>query len=299
MARTGYGSNTDEVVSKIIEQGTTRLKTGFKEFDDKTGGLERTNLLTVAAPSGGGKTAMSLYMATKMYELFHYNVCFISYEMNKYEVYSRILANISNVDHDRINLRKMSPVQKMRVMESWNKFDAIGQENKCKFEIWCPSEEYTASQLSRMLKPLKFDVIVVDYLNLIAEEKTSEKMWESLGRTTRKFKNMAVNLDCVVIMLTQLDRDTLQVKYSKAIEANSNFLWIWEYGDREEETKVIEIKQQKARNARKYPFKLKADFDYMRFENYTGLPDEEPKDTRTFTPSEEIMRRNFDIEDDL
>jgi hypothetical protein len=82
---------------------------------------------------------------------------------------------------------------------------------------------------------------------------------------------MAANsLDAVFILLAQLDDETNKLKYSKAIQANANIVWTWEYGDREKESGIIEVEQRKSRNSKTFPFYLETDYSTMTFKNYSG-----------------------------
>ena len=89
-----------------------------------------------------------------------------------------------------------------------------------------------------------------------------------------------------MICLAQL-KDDGDIKYSRGIKEHADFCWFWKYGQKEEETHVVEIKQEKHRNAPGYKFLLKENFKNMRFEDYdprTYAEDLEKQKEESVTP---------------
>jgi hypothetical protein len=119
------------------------------------------------------------------------------------------------------------------------------------------------------LKGKGYDVVYIDYLSLLYNN-PKKAMWENLGEHTRAAKLAANQLDCVFVLLAQLDDETNKIKYAKSIAANANFIWTWEFGDKERESGIIEVKQKKARNAGIYPFYLEVDYSIFSFKDYMG-----------------------------
>jgi len=243
------------------------IPTGFYEFDLKTGGLFRKNVLVMASVPGGGKSAMALQMAIHQY-ICGFNVCVVSYEMDKVEIKNRLYSNVSKVDHGDINLRKLDSTKKQLVLERYGKWIKSSKaENKITF--FTPHRDMTISQIAMELKPFNYDVIYVDYLGLLYNN-PKRALWENLGQHTRDAKMAANSLNALFILLAQLDDETNKLKYSKAIQANANMVWTWEYGDREKESGIIEVEQRKSRNSRTYPFYLETDFSILSFKSYSG-----------------------------
>lgn len=259
------------------------IPSGFTEFDTRTGGLFRGNVLAIAAPPGGGKSAMALQMAIYQYTL-GYNVCMVTYEMDVPELDNRLYANVSKVNHTEINLKKLDTKKKKLVLDRYGDWLASSTKGN-KFSIWAPRQELTIPQIAMELKLGGYDVIYIDYLSLLFNN-PRKALWENLGEHTRAAKLAANSLNAVIVVLAQLDDESNRIKYSKAIKANANFIWSWEFGDKERESGVIEVNQQKARNAPIYNFYLETDYSIFSFKDYNG--------PRIETEAEVIKKRKKD-----
>jgi len=263
---------------KLVEEANQHLSedvskdiipTGFYDFDSKSGGLFRKNVLVVASVPGGGKSTLALQMALHQYKC-GFNVCLVSYEMDVKEIKSRLYSNVSKVDHGDINLRKLDSTKKQLVLERYAKWVKSGNKEKDnRITIWTPHRDLTMPQIAMELKPYNYDLIYVDYIGLLYNN-PKRALWENLGQHTRDAKMAANSLDAVFVLLAQLDDETNKLKYSKAIQANANIVWTWEYGDREKESGIIEVEQRKSRNSKTFPFYLETDYSTMTFKNYSG-----------------------------
>lgn len=243
------------------------IPSGFMDFDRTTGGIRRKNVLVLASVPGGGKSSMALQMAIKQY-MMGYSVCIVSYEMPEEEIDMRLFSNVSKVNHQEINLKRVNKQKKNLILQryaEWLEASTIGN----KLTIWTPTRELTIPQIALELKPYKYDIIYIDYLSLLYQN-PKKQMWENLGEHTRAAKIVATSLNAALVLLAQYDDESNKIKYAKSITANANFVWAWEYGDREKETGLIEVKQLKARNAPTYPFYLETDYSVFSFDDYRG-----------------------------
>lgn len=253
-----------EVSEMLDSPDDDLIPTGFREFDKRTGGFRRKNVIAIASTPGGGKSAMMNQMAANQYRM-GYNVCVLSYEMDDLEIKNRILSNISRVSHSDVNLRRLSPQQRALVEKRWAEFiKSSGSNNR--FTIWCPTMELNVPEIAVRLKPMGYDIVYIDYVSLLKQD-PKKQMWEALGDHARNSKLMANNLACAVVLLCQYDDETNRLKYSKAIQANAHFVWAWENTDKERESGMIEVKQLKARNAEVYTFTLQRNFTVMEFKD--------------------------------
>jgi len=269
------------------------LKTGCQVFDDRSGGLHRKNVLVMASVPGGGKSALALSMAMKQYE-YGYNVCYLSYEMDEIELRYRMLASQSRIDHSKINLKRLTSKHIDLIKERFKDFLSQTKTDN-RLSIWTPSRELTIPQIALELKPMNYDVIYIDYISLLKPTDPKKAMWEILGDHSRHAKLAANSLDAAVVLLAQYDDEGNKLKYSKAIQANANFVWVWDYGEKEKESNLINIRHLKARNAPVYNFYLEKDFTTFTFNDYFGpapLEEEEekPKRSRKSVPTMPELR---------
>lgn len=266
----GRGENAESVINQVLDQSKPdRIITGFKKFDDASGGFARTDLVLMAATTSGGKSIMANQLAVNAYLHQNRNVALVSFEMDEEEIYSRILSSLTEIPFEKIYLRRLGYRQVLRCRRAWETFTEHGKRNGCRFSIWCPAFEVTPAQVGAMLKPGCFDEVLIDYVGLVNTDQQAA-LWENLGNITRAFKTMARNQNNVVIVMAQLDEETNKVKYSKAMRHHSSYVWKWKYGEEEEETNEVIVNLEKARHCRCFKMELFANFSVMSFNDKCG-----------------------------
>lgn len=256
------------------------IPTGFREFDKRTGGFRRKNVIALASTPGGGKSAMAAQMAINQYRM-GYNVCFVSYEMDEVEIKTRMLSNIAHVNHGDINLRRLSQMSRARIEKAWSEFiTSSGLSNR--LTIWCPTRELNIPEIAMEIKPMNYDIIYIDYISLLKQD-PKKQMWEVLGDHARAAKLASNNLNAAMVLLAQYDAEQNTLKYSKAIISNAHFVWAWNNTEKERESGIVEIQQLKARNAEVYNFMLQRNFAVMTYSDYSGPP---PADIQSSAPAQ-------------
>lgn len=270
LATAGRGETAGAVIDKVLDQTKPdRIITGFRRFDEASGGFARKDLVLIAATTGGGKSVMANQLGVNAYLLQNRNVALVSFEMDDEEIYSRIISTMTDIPFERIYLRRLSIKQIKRCRSAWNAFTEHGKRNGCRFSVWCPTFDVTPAQVGAMLKPGGFDEILIDYVGLVdADQKGA--LWENLGVITRAFKAVARNQNNVVIVMAQLDEETNKVKYSKAMRHHSSYVWKWKYEEEQEETNEITVEMEKARHCRCFNMELYANFSIMSFQDKVG-----------------------------
>lgn len=261
----GYNQQAEDVFNNIVNgyfEGK-RIRTGFKEFDERTGGFYRTNLVICSANSGGGKSLFSVNLLKRQY-LLGYNTVLVSYEMTDFEVLIRLLSNISEVEMTKIQNRTTTPQEMDRITLAWREFNLQGAKAENHYTILCPKTDTTVPEIGFRVRSLKPDVVILDYLNLLNSTMEGEAQWQQLGNISREAKLLANKLNCVVILLAQLD-DTYNLRYSKAIKDHANFVFGWIRDETAINSRMIQVKQLKARNAPLYSFDLIERFDIAQF----------------------------------
>jgi replicative DNA helicase len=262
------------------------MKTGFSFIDSQQGGLGRGRLYTLGAPSGGGKSTLGNQLGVNMYlggispfEVFHkkksplgcYSVSYNSFELGREECLLRTQANATRIPHDRFQLQNLSPAERTKSDRIYAQLLAHGEAYNKRLEYNCPSKDINTPQLISMIEPLSFDVVIVDYINLMAPINPKEGLWWNIGEAFRLWKRFAERTRCAVIMLVQVDEETKDIKYAKSIRHHSDGVWVWDYGDVEKETGIIEIKQTKLRNFKPGNFNLAAEFEFCAFNESHGM----------------------------
>jgi replicative DNA helicase len=264
--RIGTDSNIMEHVERSLARtAPNTVPTGFRDFDEAAGGLPRGGVTTLAANSGGGKSVMGQQLAINAVNR-GYNAAIVTLEMNAEQTTNRLMANIARTNHDAFHLAKTNVMQKKHAreaMDTWNaKNDAAGK----RLQIYC-TPDTTMSSIALQLRPFEYDIIIIDYINLLCRDDTdANNEAQALAEISRQAKVQAGQTNTAWVIIAQLN-DQGAVKYSKAIKENSDYMWAWTYGDAERESHIIDIEQQKSRNSKGFKFCLKEKFEWQMIEN--------------------------------
>jgi replicative DNA helicase len=201
----------DEVLKKTFQQlaqvkssqeGITGTTTGFKAFDTMTSGMQRGDLLILAARPSLGKTALALNIAT---EAWHAGcpVAIFSLEMSAEQLVLRMLSAESQIPHQKIRNALLGPEEFMTLTNTAARL----AEAKIFID---DSPSINIMELRAKARKLKaqegIGLIVVDYLQLINSHQRHENRNQEISSISRALKALAKELDCPVLALSQLSR---------------------------------------------------------------------------------------------
>ena len=297
LSHAGANDNSKVNLKRILDKDITFIPTGIQQFDDVNGGLFRGSLLTIAASSSGGKTALALQLAINAYIKQGINVCYISLEMDEDELWARTYANLCRIDHDIIKLKRFTAKQANYMKKVREKFVEVGKKRGKTFTLFCPQHDMTYSELMLQVEPYNYDMIILDYVNLVKPDSFSMQQAQQLGDLARQGKLYASSHNCISVFLAQLNKED-DVKYSGAIFEHSTMVWKWRYGDKARETHIVDVQVAKARNQRVQinpPLKLKEEFQFMSFTDASDAEIDSSSGVRTASDSDKM---EYD-EDDL
>lgn len=248
----------EELIDRVVNpEAQTFIKTGTAL--DKLYTLARGNVVTISANSGGGKTAFALNLATSAAAL-GYKALYYSLEMSKLELNGRLSSSVAQVNHDRIRDGRLNKDEKKDVSKAMRKYRKRLKKTKGRLTIWDVKTDSTPMKLELAAKPFKFDIIVIDYITLFSSK--FQDTWKMQMEYSRFLKQMAKRMNCLVIILSQLNEDE-QIKYGKAIKENTDYWFYWRYGEEEEEEGQTEMKAGKARHNKKKSINLNMMLDVM------------------------------------
>lgn len=224
-------------------------------------------------------TVMAIQLSKNMSEA-GYNVHLAGFEMTEEEYIGRMLACVTSTPHDVIDMRKWSDVQqKARILKKWNAWTKLLDSKGSVHGLLCPKEDLTPHQITHHVRAADTDVLIVDYIGLVAGHEKLQRE-ERLSTLTREFKLLANKMNCVVIILAQMDEETQNIKYSKAIRHHSSFVWKWLFDRKSDQLDdegriIIDLQQEKTRNVAAFDFKLVANFAKMQMYDYEEAGEEE------------------------
>jgi replicative DNA helicase len=180
----------------------TGVPTGLTKVDRLTGGFQPSDLVTLAARPGMGKTALMICMAENAAR--HGNpVAIFSLEMSKSQLYARQTAKTSQVDGQKFRLGSIAPYEWERIVEA--------QESLYKLPVFIddtPRQHIVEIQRRARWAVDRLDIklIVIDYLQLLRGDRQQRRRDLEIADITGTLKALAKELNLPVILLSQLNR---------------------------------------------------------------------------------------------
>ena len=189
-----------ELVPHALEGGV--VKTGYYAIDDILGGLQRSDMIVVAARPSLGKTSLALGMARNTAVMQGAHVAIFSLEMAREQLVQRLLASESGVDSKRLRLGQQTEAEERRVME------ATGVLSEASIYV-DDSPVLRVVEMRSKARRLHYergiDLVIVDYMQLMRGN-SSEGRVQEIGDISRSLKELARELDVPVIAISQLSR---------------------------------------------------------------------------------------------
>jgi replicative DNA helicase len=211
--KSGYVALPDVLKENLVmldelsknKDGLTGLSTGFRDLDDKTAGLQKGNLIILAARPAMGKTSFALSLCHNAALKKNAKIMFVSLEMAETELGSKLLSIESKVDLGKLKVGNLNE-------DDWKKIyvavDRLAGANI--FIDTTPGADIAGIRSrARRLKADKdkgLDLLVVDYLQLMSIDSRSSSLREYVTQLSRQFKQLARELDIPIILLSQLSR---------------------------------------------------------------------------------------------
>ncbi len=280
----------DELMEEVFSNEPVKLlPSTFGNFDKVTGGFGTTDLFIPASHKKGGKSILTLNMTSNMYRLNDVDVVYIPLEMNKQETAERLISHLSGVEHTKIRTKTMGSLELTAMQKAWRRFKAHGLKNNCRFTVW-PASHVSISQLRIKLKPFKYKVIVIDYINLL-DHPQGDKMqdWQKLNDLARDLKLLTKDLGALIIAPTQMNEDG-SLRYARGLAEHANTVWTWKYGEEEQGTHIITIDQPAVRGWAPFKFQLLEDFSRMTISDHHGGDPDVDLSTKTKVDSMKGIR---------
>ena len=180
------------------------IPTGIKDLDRVIMGLNRSDLILLAARPGMGKTSFALNIVEHVAVKEGLRAAFFSLEMTKEQIVSRMMAMEGLVPGQNLRTGKLSDDEWVRLIEAG---DVLS-----KAEIYIDDTPgITIPDMKSKLRRLNgVDLVVVDYLQLMSSAKRIENRVQEISEITRNLKIMAKELDVPLITLSQLSRASEQ-----------------------------------------------------------------------------------------
>lgn len=201
----------NEIVDNAIEQirnayankgAITGIPTGFIDLDKLTAGLQRSELILVAARPSMGKTAFALNIASHVVLKEKKAVAVFSLEMPDTSLVHRILSIEAGIDAQKMRTGELDDYDWPRLMDTGDELSVsdliIDQDSQTLSEIRSKCRKYKQQK--------DIQLVIIDYLQLIVAGGHNESRQQEISNISRSLKALARELDVPVIALSQLNR---------------------------------------------------------------------------------------------
>ncbi len=191
------------------------VPTGFTDLDRLTGGLQRSDLIILAARPAIGKTSLALSLAHNSTVKYQHSVAIFSLEMSKEQLVQRLLSMDAGVDQQRLRTGWIEDDEWDRIIYAMG---TLSEAN-----IWIDDTPGITtvemrSKARRLQAEHGIDLIIVDYLQLmqsvLGSGKRNENRVQEISEVSRNLKALARELNMPVLALAQLSR-AVETRQSK------------------------------------------------------------------------------------
>jgi replicative DNA helicase len=181
----------------------TGLSSGFEALDEKTAGFQKSDLILIAARPSMGKTAFALNICQNVAVKEHKSVAIFSLEMAADQLVQRMLAAQSLVSIGDIRTGSIEDDEWVKLARS------SAQLAEAKIAI-DDTPGITVAEIRSKCRRLKMnqglDLIMIDYLQLMSGSGKTENRQQEISTISRSLKQIAREMQCPVIALSQLSR---------------------------------------------------------------------------------------------
>lgn len=256
----------------------TGLSTGFAEFDERTAGLQDSDLIVIAGRPSMGKSAFATSIAEYVGVTLKIPVAFFSLEMSKEQLTHRMLCSQAKINAHKVRTGFLS-------QSDWPRLTTAASKLSEALIFIDDTPALSILELRAKARRLKsqygIKLVIVDYLQLMRGLQRSENRQQEISEISRSLKALARELNVPLIAISQLSRAVEQrqdhrpqlsdLRESGAIEQDADVVALLlreeYYGETEENKGIAEVNIAKQRNGPVGVVKLAFISEYAKFEN--------------------------------
>ena len=297
--------------------GYTGIPTGYARLDEMLSGLQRSDMVVLAARPSVGKTAFSLNISANI-AARKQSVLLFSLEMSKEQLVMRLLCMEGKINSKRLRTGFLAGSEFPKLQAAASKLSDAplyidDTPNISILDLRSKARRHKAQH--------DLDLIIIDYLQLMGGSKRAESRQNEISEISRSIKGLARELNCPVIALSQLSREAEKddsgtpklshLRESGAIEQDADVVMMLSrppahklpeiqerFGEAHPE-QVVEVVIAKQRNGPTGSVFMRFDKDLQRFGELAMGAGEEPLDAHTDMPEADYDPGvNMDFEDE-
>jgi len=261
------------------------IRTGFGDLDTLTTGLQKSDLVILAARPSVGKTSFALNIAEHAAVKDRKSVGYFSLEMSKEQLVLRLLSSVSNIDSQRLRTGFLEELDFARIAPAMN---SLSEAPIFIDDTPTITTMELRTKARRLQAEVGVDLIIVDYLQLMQSSTTTRdaNRVQEVSEISRGLKALARELKIPVIALSQLSRQPemresreprlSDLRESGAIEQDADLvLFLWREKEKAGEDEgadgeVINLRLAKHRNGPTGEVKLWFRKSQTRFVSYAA-----------------------------
>ena len=267
------------------ESDTPKIELEFDTLNDMVGGFEAGDMIVIGARPAVGKSAFATQLVSHFAEIGK-KIAYFNLEMTEKQIYERFVSAASGIGIQRIR-RALNFTG-----DEKERFDRANEILESKETIVVTTGSQTVASIRNEVKKHKYDLAIVDYLQLIkAEGRYRGNRFAEVGEISHSLKNLATDLNIPVIVLSQLNRASVgredkepsmsELRESGDIEQDASvILLLWNL---DEDGKEKGCKVEKKRQGKIGKVTMRFNGDLMRFEELTDKDGFMPYEETPFT----------------
>lgn len=203
-------SNTDTQIEDInlliqksidmIENKKSQIKFGYSLLDNNIGGIKEGDYTIIGAKSGVGKTTLALNIVLNVLKQ-NKKVLIISREMTSVDVLNRLITMISSIPSIKFMNKNFNENDWKMYIKASEKLAAFNND------LIIDNVSSRISQIEKMIRKYKPDLVVIDYLQLLQseEKQKNENAEQRISNISRSIRDITLKYNCHVIALVQLN----------------------------------------------------------------------------------------------
>lgn len=261
--------------------GVTGISSGYQDLDQKTAGLQKSDLIIVAARPSMGKTTFAMNLCENAAMTEQKPVLIFSLEMPGEQIMMRMLASLSRVNQTRLRTGQLDDEDWARISRTMNIM--LEKRNMYIDDSSCLTPTEVRARARRVFREHDgLSLIMIDYLQLMRVPLLSDNRTLEIAEISRSLKTLAKELQVPVVALSQLNRSLEQrsdkrpvnsdLRESGSIEQDADLIiFIYRdevYHENSDMKGIAEIILSKQRNGPIGTVRLTFNGQWSRFDNY-------------------------------
>jgi replicative DNA helicase len=193
------------------EDGITGIPSGFNDLDERTGGLQPSDLIILAARPGMGKTALAMSIVQNCAMSQRWPVLVFSLEMSSLQLMERLLCSAARIDSSLLRrgmIQKRDMSNLTLVADPLSKAPILIDDTPAASLREVRAKARRFRSMGELFGGKPFGLIVVDYLQLMRGNTSNAQATreQEISEISRGLKALAKEINCPIIALSQLNR---------------------------------------------------------------------------------------------